>query len=355
MLAPQGSINFLNARDDYYVILPPDKDLSFSDVRRAFLQFVVDPLVLSSTKEITALSEWTKQRLDESRKTNPNVSPDVILTIARSLAAAVDVRQEEFIRMRIATDQARRKIDGLKNEAEKRAISTELEKFKQSLADENTQKLFEEYESGLVLVFFFADKLKEIEDSGFDIAASLKEMLASFDPAKETTRIAGTAEARKRALAAREERKTHPETPSITVVENPVTAKLREIQKTIDAKDYAKAAADLKQLQLQNPTEPRIWYNIGRVAGLAAAGLEDEDLQAEKLVEAKTAYTKVITTSTPDTDKALLSLTYVALARIYEHFNRNDEAIKLYDHAIKLGDVGAYKDAMAGKQRLLKQ
>lgn len=353
MLAPQGNVNFLNARDDYYVILPPDKDLSFSDVRRAFLQFVIDPLVLSSTKEITALSEWTKQRLDENRKTNPNVSPDVILTIARSLAASVDVRQEEFIRLRIATDQARRKIDALKTEAEKRAVSAELEKFKQSLADENTLKLYEEYESGLVLVFFFADKLKEIEDSGFDIAASLKEMLAAFDPAKETNRLAGTAEARKRALAAREERKSNPET-RITVVENPVTAKLREIQKTIDAKNYAKAAADLKQLQAQNPSESRIWYNIGRVAGLIAATIEDPDEQAEKLIEAKTAYTKVLTTATPDTDKALLSLTYVALARIYEHFNRNDEAIKLYDQAIKLGEIGAYRDAMAGKQRLLK-
>lgn len=353
MLAPQGNINFLNARDDYYVVLPPDKDLSLSGVRRAFLQFVIDPLVLSSTREITALSDWTKKQLDETRKTNPNVSPDVILTISRSLSAAVDVRQEEFTRLGIATAQARRKIAALKTEAEKRAVSAELEKYKQSLADENTLRLSEEYDSGLVLVFFFADKLKEVEDSGFDIAASLKEMLATFDPAKETTRLAGTSEAGKRALAAREERKAHPEV-RVTVVENPVTAKLRDIQKTIDAKDYTKAAADLKQLQTQNPTEPRIYYNIGRVAGLAAATIDDEDLQAAKLIEAKDAYTKVLTTATPDTDKALLSLTYVALARIYEHFNKPDEALKLYDQAIKLGQIGGYKDAMAGKQRLLK-
>jgi hypothetical protein len=53
----------------------------------------------------------------------------------------------------------------------------------------------------------------------------------------------------------------------------------------------------------------------------------------------------------------LLSLTYVALARIYEHFDRNDEAVGLYDKAIKLGEVngGAFKDAMVAKQRLLKQ
>ena len=61
-------------------------------------------------------------------------------------------------------------------------------------------------------------------------------------------------------------------------------------------------------------------------------------------------------TATGDTDRALLSLTYVALARIYEHFDNKDTAIKLYDAAIKQGDVagGAFRDALAGKQRLLK-
>ena len=353
MLAAQGNVNFLNARDDYYVILPPDKDLSFSEVRRAFLQFVIDPLVLGSTREITVLSDWTKQRIDEIRKTEPNASPDIILTISRSLAAAVDVRQAEYVRLRIATDQARKRIDTLKTDAEKRAVSAELEKYKLMLADESLLRLSDEYDKGLVLTFFFTDKLREIEDSGFDIAASLKQMLTTFDAIKESNRLAATADLRKRALFAREQRKTQPET-RVTTVESPLTAKLREIQKTIDAKDYAKAAAELKQLLAQNPGDSRVYYNIGRVAGLIAAGLDVEDLQAEKLIEAKTAYTKVLTTATSDTDKALLSLTYVALARIYEHFNKPDEAIKLYDQAIKLGEIGAYRDAMSGKQRLLR-
>ena len=36
-LAPKGNVNFLNIRDDYYVIIPPDTDLSISGGRRAFL------------------------------------------------------------------------------------------------------------------------------------------------------------------------------------------------------------------------------------------------------------------------------------------------------------------------------
>jgi hypothetical protein len=216
-------------------------------------------------------------------------------------------------------------------------------------------QLSEDYERGAVLAFYFAEQLKGIEDSGFDVASSLREMIASFDAAKETARIAGTGDARKRALAARQARKNDPG--SVTVsIDNPVTARLIDIQKTIDARDLVKAQADLKQLLTQYPNEARIHYNLGRVAGLAAAALQDPEDQAVKLVEAKVAYTNVLNTATPSTDPALLSLTYVALGRIYEFFGQNADALKIYDLAIKVGDVkgGAFKDAMAAKQRLLK-
>jgi tetratricopeptide (TPR) repeat protein len=354
MLAPQGDVNFVNAGDDYYVVLPPDKDVSFSEVRRAFLQFVVDPLVLDNTREISALRDWVKPKLDELRRTTPNVSPDLILTISRSLAAAVDVRETEYIKTRIATQQARQKIDNLKTDAEKRALSAELEKYKQSLADDAVIQLTEDYDRGLVLTFFFAHKLREIEDSGFDIATSLKDMLTVFDPAKETARIAAAAEDRKRAAAARVERRSGSGT-TITVSESPVTVRLREIQKFIDSKNYAKATADLNELLAQNPAEPRIYYNIGRVAGLAASATDDPDEQASNLIAAKDAYANVLKSATPATDRTLLLLTYVALARIYEHFDRNEEAVKLYDEALKTGlrDDASFKEALAAKQRLL--
>jgi tetratricopeptide (TPR) repeat protein len=357
MLAPQGNINFVNARDDYYVILPPDKDVSASEVRRAYLQFVVDPIVLSNTRDIAPLREWVKTKLDELRKTNPDISPDVILTISRSLAAAVDARETEFNKTRLATYQARQRIDTLKTDTEKRAVSAELEKFTQSLADDAIVQLSDDYNKGLVLAYFFADRLREVETSSFDIASSLKEMLAAFDPAKETERVAAAAEARKKAEAAIKERKTNAGTAVVMVSENPVTVRLREIQKVIDAKDYTKAAADLNSLLAQNPSEPRVYYNLGRVAGLAAAATDDPDVQTQRLVDAQDAYAKVIGSATAATDPALLSLTYVALGRIYEHFDRNQEAVQLYGKALKIGDVngGAFKDAQVATQRLLKQ
>jgi tetratricopeptide (TPR) repeat protein len=131
---------------------------------------------------------------------------------------------------------------------------------------------------------------------------------------------------------------------------------LLEIQKTIEAKNYPQANAQLKQLLEKNPTDPRIFYNMGRVASFTAENIEDADLRVQKLQEAKAAYSNVIRHATPNTDKALLSLTYVALARIYEFFDDNGYAMRLYDEAIKLNDVtgGAYKQAVAGKEKLVK-
>jgi tetratricopeptide (TPR) repeat protein len=355
MLAPTGNIVFLNIRDDYYVVVPPDTDMRFSEARRAFLQFVLDPIVLSNAKDVTRIREWVRPLLEDLRKTDPNISQDVFLTMTRSLVAAVDVRNGEFEQIEDATARARERIAGLKTDEEKRAVVAELDKLKASLADESALRLWEDYQRGAVLSFFFAQQLAGIEESGFDIANSLREMIASFDPIKETGRVLASSEARQRGMAARELRRASIERGSS--IENPVTSKLIEIQRLIDARDVAKATSELKKLSAENPDDPRIYYNIGRVAGLAAASVDDPEQQEAKLLEAQVAYSNVIRKATPATDRALLSLTYVALGRIYEHFNDNGYAMQLYDEAIKLDEVagGAFRDAIAAKQRLLRQ
>src|SRR5687768_8950426 len=52
MLVPAGKIIYLNVKDDYFVVVPPDTDVTFSEVRRGFLQFVVDAIVLNNAKDI---------------------------------------------------------------------------------------------------------------------------------------------------------------------------------------------------------------------------------------------------------------------------------------------------------------
>ena len=356
MLAPIGNIIYLNVKDDYYVVVPPDSDVTFSEARRGFLQFVIDPIVLTNSKDIGTIRDSVKVILDERRKINPSISPDIYLTISRSLVAAIDVKQSENVRKNLALEQSRRRIDQAKTVEEKKKISDDLQKYNDTLADEAALQLSEDYEKGAVLVFYFAEQLKGIEDSGFDIASSMREMVLSFDPAKETGRYASFADSRKRAIAAREERKKNPVQQQSVIAVNPVTTRLVDIQKLIDQKSYKQADAELKALLAQNPNEPRVFYNIGRVASLSAQTITEVEQQKAKLLEAKVAYENIVRISQKQrVDPALLSLSYVALAKIYEFYD-DTTYMGLYDAAIKLGNVtgGAYNEAIAAKQRLLK-
>jgi tetratricopeptide (TPR) repeat protein len=355
LLEPAGNVQFLNIRDDYYVVVPPDTNLAVSDARRAFIQYVVDAIVLTNSKEISSIIPSVKQLIDQRRKTDANISPDPFLAVSRSFVSAIDAKELEYTKVSSATFLARQKIDTLKSDDEKRKVTADLEKFKQAQADETALRLSEDYENGAVLSFYFAQQLNGMEASGFDIAASMRDILLSFDAAKEGDRLTQFADARKRAATAREARKNSPQTVEVAVAENPVTAKLLEIQKTIESKDYAKASDDLNALVKANPNDPRIHYNIGRVSMLRAGLTDDADAQAKLLLEAKNAYADVLRIATSTTDRALISLTYVALARIYEFNDMKPEAIKLYDKAIEIGEVagGGYRAAIDGKLKLV--
>lgn len=385
MLAPVDTVNFVNVKDEYYVVvpaeLPPNRELSFSEVRRGFLQFVVDPLVYANNKEIETIKPAVKGLLDERRKADPSISPDVYMTVSRSLVAAIDARQNEYSRVKALTAQARQRIETVKTDAEKRAIAQELEKTKSMLADETALRLSEDYEKGALLGFYFAEKLKGFEDSGFDVASSVKDMVLSFDAAKETDRLGQFAEARKRAAAAREDRRRNPTAAANIIVENPVVNRLIEVQKLIDAKDYTQASAELKQLRERNPGDPRISYNLGRLASLQAEDEDEIESQRARLLEAKNAYEEVVKTAIRRSDelekarraapadpaavrraeqnlvdRALMSKTYVALAKIHEFYDERIYAIRIYDEAIKIGNIpdGAFSEAMTAKARLLK-
>lgn len=354
MLAPTGNVNFLNIKDDYYVVIPPDRDVSVSDTRRAYLRFVIDPMILANSKDVLLIKDAVKSLLDERRKVDATISPDVFLTLSRSLIAAVDARQTEYYKSSIAIDQARKALASAKDD-ERKKITDELAKLRAELADETAARLSEDYEKGAVLAFYFAEQLKGVEDSGFDIASSMREMIASCDPLKEKDRLAQFADARKRALAVRAAGRTT--TGESVMVKNPVTTRLLEIDKTIATKDYTKANTELKDLLAANPGDPRIYYSLGRLASLVAETITEPEAQFTKLLEAKNAYSNVVRMRTATTDAALLSQTFVNLARIYEFEDNPGYAVKLYDEAIKLNDVsgGAYKDALAAKQRLLQK
>ena len=72
------------------------------------------------------------------------------------------------------------KFDQAKRDAMKKEVVAKLNEYTQKLADETAVLLSDAYESGAVLAFYFADKLKGMEDSGFDITESVGNMIAAF-------------------------------------------------------------------------------------------------------------------------------------------------------------------------------
>jgi hypothetical protein len=382
MLAAKGTINFVNVGDDYFAIVPPSTDLTASEVRRAYLQFVLDPVVLDKSQEIFSHRDAIKTLLDTRRKINPNISPDFVLAVSRSLVSAVDVRQIEYDKSRIATFEARQKIaqveaedeklkkegkfDKASRDAMKQAIVAKLNEYNQKLADESAVQLSDAYESGAVLAFYFADKLKGMEDSGFDITESVGNIIAAFDASKETNRLEQVAESRKRGLAEREERRKLAANAEI-VIENPLTKKLLEIDETVKNKKYDEARTSLENLLraesvMNDPNETaRVYYSLGRIESLSAEESTDAENRNEHLIAAKQAYSNVIKYQTGEyaakvTDKALTSLAYVALGRIFEFNDQNEYAMKIYEAAIKVGNVtgGAFQEAKAAHDRLAK-
>src|SRR6476619_1171882 len=64
LLAPRGAINFRVIGEDYYAIVPEGTDPAFSELRRAYLQYVIDALVLRFNKEIAARRDDIRKLLD---------------------------------------------------------------------------------------------------------------------------------------------------------------------------------------------------------------------------------------------------------------------------------------------------
>jgi len=355
MLAPIGTVNFLNIGNDYFVVVPPGTDLSFSEARQAFLRFILDPLIFQNAKEINDLRDQIRSLLEERRKENPEIPTDIFLAVLRSASAAVDIKQIEFSKIRNATIDARRQIELAKGDEERKKISDELLRLKTEFADETATLLSEAYEKGAVLAFHFAEQLKGIEESGFDISATFRNMILSIDIAKEKQRLQQFAEARKRASERKKQRKL--QRAEISAREKFLIEKLLQIEEMIKRKEFEKADEELSSLMQEYPGEPRIFYARGRVSSLSAEQVTDENIRDQLLGKAAANYRNAILQSNADTDPALIQRSHVSLARILEFNEQIEAALREYEAAIKLGqaDRQAYQEAVAGRERLLKK
>lgn len=359
LLAPRGAINFRIIADDYYAVVPEGTDPTSSELRRAYLQYVIDALVLRFNKDIAARREQVKQLLTERQKAGAQVSPDVFLSVSRSLVAATDARYEEMRRLELLSRDARARLATAKTEPDQTTIAKSAQAEMKAIQDETVARLAEEYEKGAVLSFYFADQLKGIESAGFDLANFFSDMIASFDPVREAKRPTEYAETVQRATAAREARiaarrsQAELNTES-SGRESALVRDLSAIEDTLRSKDYNEAESRLREMLKEYPREPRVFFALGRTASLAAMDATDEQVQAERLNRALGHYRLAVAASSPDTDKAIMSRAHESMGRINAFLENTTEALKEFEEAIKLGDVrgGAYKEALEGKKRL---
>jgi hypothetical protein len=362
LLAPRGAINFRVILDDYYAIVPEGTDPASSELRRAYLQYVIDALVLRFNKEIAGRRDDIRKLLDAREKAGSQVSPDVFLTVGRSLVAAADARYDGMRRLELLGRSARTRLSTAKDDATRTSITKEVQAEIASIQDDTVARLADEYEKGAVLTFFFSDQLKGIETAGFDIANFFPDMLASFDPAREEKRPGEYAEARQRAAAAREARiaarKAEADLAATNEANNPrdtaLVKELAAVEDTLRNKNYADAEVRLKGMLKDYPGEPRIFFALGQTASLAAMDATDDQIQSERLNRALGQYRLAIQASSPDSDKAILSRAHESMGRINAFLDNKVEALKEFDEAIKIGEVrgGAYQQALDGKRKL---
>ncbi|MGZ5481671.1 MAG: hypothetical protein ACXWID_06775 [Pyrinomonadaceae bacterium] len=364
LLATPGVINLRIITDDYYAIVPEGTDPTSSELPRAYIQYVMDALVLRNNKAIAARREQVKQLIDARTKEGATISPDVFVVVTRSLIAGADARFEEANRLAHVDALQRARLARAKDDATRASIARDAQSARAAIADEAIARLAEDYENGAALAFYFADQVRDVATSGFDLSNFLADMINGFDPARETRRLGDVAAARDRAIAARKAHARYsawlvdPSSETREPVDNAraaaLTRSLKEVEMLLQTRNYPAAETKLKSLLTENPGDARLFSAMGQTASLWARDTTDDDLQEQRLNAALANYGFAVQAASPETDRPLLSRAHEAMGRILAFLERNDEATKEFEAAIKIGEVagGAYKDAVEGKRKL---
>ncbi|HEY9403462.1 MAG TPA: hypothetical protein VIQ24_12430, partial [Pyrinomonadaceae bacterium] len=178
LLAVPGSINFRVIGDDYFAVVPQGLDPASSEVRRAYLQYVIDPVVLRFNREIALKRAEIRALLDERAANAPAGAsmPDVFPAVARSLVIAADARMNFSARGRALAEQTSARLQRAK-EPERAAIIKESQADRATLEDELTAQLADAYERGAVLAFYFSEQLRDQEIAGFDFSDFFSDMM----------------------------------------------------------------------------------------------------------------------------------------------------------------------------------
>jgi heme-degrading monooxygenase HmoA len=359
LLAAPGAINFRVVRDDYFAVVPAGTDPRSSEMRRGYIQYVVDPLVARFSREVAAKRAEIKQLLDAERaRKGRDVTPDIFLATSRSLVAAADARMDESARLRALQLETSARLQAAGSDASAREAALRDSKARQAaFEDESVARLAEAYERGGVLAFYFAEQLRGLEGSGFDIANFVPDMLTGINAAREQRRpgeyaeaVARHSEARKAAAAARESAGSAAPTDERRAA---LIKSLSDVDELLRLKNYTDAEARLLALKETHREEPRVYFGLGQAAMLSANDAFDEEVQESRLTSALAHFRQAVLFASTE-DRALLSRAHVASGRILAFLERAEEAQREFDAAIGLGEIkdGAYREALAEKKKL---
>lgn len=359
LLAAPDSVNLRAVGDDYYAIVPADVELIRSEARRAYIQFVVDPLVARFSRDVTARKLDVKLLLEkEHERKGRDLTPDAFLSVARSIVAAADARMDESGRMRALQIETSVRLQNAAAGAARDAVLRDSKARQSAIEDSTTAQLADAYERGAVLSFYFAEQLKELEGSGFDIANFISPMVADFKADRELKRPAEFAaavervrESRRRAMEARSK-----ETPT----DERRTALIRALSDVDDllrVRNYSEAETRLIALKNEYREEPRIYFALGQAASISAQEAFDESLQSERLNTALGHFRQAILFGSPEADGPILMRAHLASGRILAHLDRREDAAKEFDAVISASAPTApiHQEALAEKKKLAVQ
>jgi hypothetical protein len=365
LLAAPGALNFRNVGDDYFAVVPAGTEARTSELRRAYLQYVVDALVVRFARDVAARRDAIRQLLDAERaRRKQSVPSDVFLAVARSLVAAADARMDESVRLSALQVETSKALKDAADQAAREAATAAGREREQAIRDSVVAQLAEAYERGAVLSFYFAEQLRGLEGSGFDISNFVPAMIADLNPERELRRpaeyAAAVLRAREARRLAREARAGEAAVAAAVPADPRREALLRELsaaEQLLRVRNYEEAERRLLSLRGEHPQEPRVFFALGQTASVAAAAAFDEGLQEQRLNAALAHYRQALLFASPEADRAVVAHAHLASGRILAHLERRDEALKEFDAAMAAAGAGdrLYEEAAAEKRKLATQ
>ncbi|MFN2596147.1 MAG: hypothetical protein ABR563_03050, partial [Pyrinomonadaceae bacterium] len=358
-LAAPGAINFRVIGDDYYVVVPAGIDPASSEVRRAYLRYVVDPIVLRFNRDVALKRADVQSILDaRARVSGGAAMPTAFESVARSLAVAADARINAQSRISDLQQRAAARLQATPGAA-RAALTKEVQDERAQIEDEATTELADAYERGAALAFYFAEQLREQESSGFDFADSFPDVMSRLDAARELRRPEEYAAARARVAAARERAAKEAAEMSPAEAEGArrraeLIRSLDEVSRLIQSHDFASAEQRLRAMLSDYKGEPRVFFALGQTWSASAADAVNNETRDARLANALANYANAIQVADRANDLALIARAHLARGRILEFLERRDEAFKEYDAAIQIGAAGgaAYREAVEAKKKL---